>query len=200
MGVKFNKSGIIEASGIIVGANLIIDSLNKSDSHLTSGNEYMAIDVGDSYKNIADGTIVTISFDLECKFLSGSNNNIIYVYNTNNHGPKTFTGVTWNFIDHGYSIGDTIKQRVSVTTTIHDRSSSDINKTSNYIEFYTGYNTGNVFAISNLKCEIGSIATPWIPNVNDWGYIGDSPHGFIEITPKMKLYNGKIETSEFIEW
>lgn len=49
------------------GENLVIDSANKTVSHLTSGNEYIAINLGQSYMDIPSNTQVTISFDLEMK-------------------------------------------------------------------------------------------------------------------------------------
>lgn len=196
MAVSFNKSGIVKASGNEIGKNLIIDSLNKTVSHLESGNEYIAIDLGQSYMDVPGGTTVTISFDLEIKYVTQST--YFQVYNTNNKGPKQITGVNiGSKVFGGAAVGDTIKKRVSLTTTIVDRDSPTATK--NYMEFYSTYNTGNVFKVSNLKMELGSVATPWIPNESDWGYIGNT-FAFIESDDKMSVYPNHIQTPEFIEY
>lgn len=196
MAVSFNKSGIINASGNEIGKNLIIDSLNKTVSHLQSGNEYIAIDLGQSYMDIPSGTTVTISFDLEIKYVTQST--YFQVYNTNNKGPKQISGVNIGTqVFGGATVGDTINKRVSLTTTIVDRTSPTATK--NYMEFYSTYNTGNVFKVSNLKMELGSVATPWIPNESDYGYIGNT-FAFIESGDKMSVYPNHIQTPEFIEY
>ena len=196
MAVSFNKNGIVNASGNEIGKNLIIDSLNKTVSHLESGNEYIPIDLGQSYMDVPSGTTITISFDLEIKYVTQST--YFQVYNTNNKGPKQITGKNiGSQVFGGAAVGDTIKKRVSLTTTIVDRDSPTATK--NYMEFYSTYNTGNVFKVSNLKMELGSTATPWIPNESDWGYTGNT-FAFIESGDKMSVYPNHIQTPEFIEY
>jgi len=58
-----------------------------------------------------------------------------------------------------------IKKHVYAVTTIVDRDSPTLSD--NWIEFYSVYNTGNVFKISNLKIEKGSSSTPWTPAPSD---------------------------------
>lgn len=200
-----HKTGIIYASGDEIGENLVLNSANKAVSHLTSGNEYICINLGQSYMNIPSGSQVTISFDIELKYLNNSDSatydNYFLVYNTNNKGPKQIKQVgLGSAIYDGETIGTIIKKRVSGTTTIVDRESPTIQD--NYIEFYTGYGSGNVFSISNLKIELGSQATPWIMNENDWGFVGND-HGFIERFKgehPMSVYEGHYEMDEIIEY
>ena len=198
MSVQVYKNGIVSAGGSGVGENLVLDSANKNVSHLTSGNEYIAIDLGQSYMDIPSGSTVTISFDIELKYMNSSN--YFAVYNTNNKGPKQISNVNFGSqIYNGETVGTTIKKRVSGTTTIVDRSPTI---TSNYIEFYTGYGTGNVFAISNLKIELGSHPTPWTPAPSDADavYVG-TEHGFIETDGSIaKFYSDFAEANEFIEY
>lgn len=152
------------------GRNYILNSAGVNGDHLTSGNEYIAINVGQSYMDVAHGTQVTISFDLYMPVNTA--NPTITVYNTNNKGPKAFSfspvgtgatgGITKSFTA---AAGSTIDERVSVTGYINDRSSPSV--TNNFLEFYSVYNTGNVIRISNLKLEIGKRATDWTPAPED---------------------------------
>lgn len=148
--------------------NLIINSKNKNVSHLESGNEYIAINVGQSYMDVPDGTRVTISFDIEIEYKKPYSTNYFQIYNTNNKGPKQVVSVNiGGLVFGGETVGTTIKKRVYAVTTIKDRSSSEVTVQNNFLEFYSKYNTGNVFAISNLKMELGSTPTLWTPNPAD---------------------------------
>lgn len=153
--------------------------------------------------NVPSGTQVTFSFDVEIKIMNqsstASNNKYFQVYNSNNKGPKLFGGVRLDsqVFDDTQTVGNIYKKRVYATTTITNRDSPTVSD--NYMEFYTVYGTGNVFRISNIKCELGNHATPWIPNPNDQIYVG-SNHGFIEQDNIMKTYPNFIQTNEFIEY
>ena len=148
----------------IGGRNYILNSANLSVSGLGSSNgsrmEYKYIDVGQSYMNIASGTEVTISFDLEMTV--NTVNPTLLIYNSNRKGPKTIANKTLQFTA---AVGETIKQRCSVTTILTDR--TDATSTVNSIEFYSTYETYNWFKISNLKLEIGNKATDWSPAPED---------------------------------
>ena len=194
MSVQFNKTGVINTTGGI-GENLVLNSLTKTASHLTSGNEYIAIALGQSYMDIESGTTVTISFDLEIVYNTSSS--YFQIYNTNNKGPKQINGVNiGSQVFGGETVGTTIKKRVYGVTTIVDRASPTA--TGNYIEFYSTYGTGNVFKISNLKIEVGSTPTPYCLNNNELG--GGSNHGFVEAGNMMKVAQNYIQTTDFIEY
>lgn len=130
-------------------------------SHLTSGNEYIAIDIGTAANNIPTGTKVTVSFDLEMTVTTA--NPTLLVYNTNNKGPMQFANTSKSYTA---AAGTTLKQHCSYTNTITARG-TEATKTSNFLEFYSTYNTGNVFSISNLKMEIGTKSTDWVPAIED---------------------------------
>ncbi len=196
--VQFEKTGVVNASGEGVNPNLVLNSVAATGSHLESGNEYMAFNLGQSYMDITSGTTVTISFDLEIKYVTESS--YFLIYNTNNKGPKQISGTNIGAqIFSGHSVGETIKKRVSATTTIIDRSTTPT-ITDNYIEFYSTYHTGNVFKISNLKIELGSVPTPWCPNEADAEYVGTTI-GFAEANGNPSIGKaGYVQATEFIEW
>lgn len=129
-------------------------------SHLTSGNEYIAINIGTAANNIPSGSTVTVSFDLEMKVTTA--NPTLLVYNTNNKGPMQFTNTSKTYTA---AANTTLKQKCVYINTIGAR--SDATLTDNYLEFYSTYNTGNVFSISNLKMEIGNKPTDWSPAPED---------------------------------
>ena len=130
-------------------------------SHLTSGNEYIAINIGTAASNIPSGSTVTISFDLEMKVTTA--NPTLLVYNTNNKGPMQFTNTSKTYTA---AANTTLKQKCVYTNTITAR--SDATLIDNYLEFYSTYNTGNVFSISNLKLEISNgKPTDWNPAPED---------------------------------
>ena len=55
--------------------------------------------------------------------------------------------------------------------------------------------------VKDNKVEFGNIATPWVMSKYDVGFVGNN-HGMIErsiITPPLSIYEGHIETVEFIE-
>lgn len=146
-------------------SNLIINSIDKGINHLNSETgsrrEYGFINMGQSYMNVTSGTTVTISFDLEMQVNTA--NPYIQIYNSNNKGPKQFSTQTLYLTGQ---VGTTIKGRYSVTSTIVDR--NDANKTDNYIEFYSVYDTSNWFKVTNIKLELGSTATPWSPGLKEF--------------------------------
>lgn len=148
----------------IGGRNLILNSAKLSASGLGSNDgsraEYRAINVGQSYMNVPNGTEVVISFDLEMT-VNTANPSLI-IYNGNYNSPKTFDQKRLDFVA---SAGTTIKQRCSVVTVVRDRVSPTIDN--NVIEFYSTYGTSNWFKITNLKLEKGNQATDWTPAIED---------------------------------
>lgn len=129
-------------------------------SHLTSGGEYMAINIGTAASNIPSGSTVTVSFDLEMKVVTA--NPTLVVYNTNNKGPMQFNNVSKTYTA---AANTTLKQHCVYISTMTAR--NDATLTDNFLEFYSTYDTGNVFSISNLKLEKGHKATDWSPCYKD---------------------------------
>lgn len=203
--VTFNKTGNVATDGL-PNENLIINSVNIHPSHLTSGNEYIAVNLGQSYMWVPNGTRVTFSFDIEMKIMkqhaTASYNTYLQIYNSNNRGPKTFSGVQLGsqMYDDSQVVGNTYKKRLYATVTLVDRDPSTVTTDNNYIEFYSYYGSGNVFAVSNIKCELGDVVTPWIPNPADADYIDYCDWGYVETGNNLKVYNTKILANEFIEY
>ena len=158
----------------IGGRNYVLGSAGTLASGLGSASgsrhEYQAVNLGQSYMGVAQGTKVTVSFDLHMTVNTA--NPQLMVYNTNNRGPKAFSGSATGTGTSGgvtkyftAAVGDVISQRVSVTGYINDRASPST--TSNYLEFYSNYGTSNWFSVSNLKLELGNRATDWTPAPED---------------------------------
>lgn len=162
-----NRQGWGQENLLKNSQGIIID---KTGNISGSRTEYYAWDVGDSYTDITTTTTVTISFDLEMYVNDLTTyNGQLNIYNTNNKGPVQLSGKAYTF-KNKYAIGETINERISLTTTLVPR--ADATKTHNYIEFYTGYGSDNFYKISNVKLELGSIATPWCPHVEDENNMG----------------------------
>lgn len=136
---------------ILNSAELFVSSLGSEEG---SKGEFRYINVGKSYMDIESGTEVVLSFDLEMTVNTA--NPTLTVYNTNYRGPK---GIGYHSMKFTASVGDIIKQRCSIKTTIVDATSP--NKEDNHLEFYTTYGTSNWFKISKIKLEKGNQATDW---------------------------------------
>ncbi len=155
------------------GRNYILNSkgvlADNRGSESGSKKEYIALDLGQSFMNLPEGTQVTVSFDLIMDVNTA--NPTLQVYNTNNDGPKCFSLIqghgeaTGPILYFTASAGSFINERVSVTGYIRDRDNPP--KDTNWLEFYSGYGTSNFFSIANLKLEKGNKATDWTPAPED---------------------------------
>lgn len=157
----------------IGGRNYVFNSsgvlANNRGSDAGSRKEYIALNLGQSYMDIAEGTQVTVSFDIVMDVATA--NPTLQVYNTNNDGPKCFSGTSGHGEGSGAvhqftaAVGSTISERVSVTGYIRDRDNPPLN--ANWLEFYSNYGSSNFFSIANLKLEVGNVATDWTPAPED---------------------------------
>lgn len=158
----------------IGGRNYILNSASISASGIGSasgsGKEYLPVNVGQSYMDIAAGTEVVISFDLYMTVNRA--NPVLQVYNTDNKGPKAFSSVETGagsspgvLLRFTAEVGDVIDERISVVGYINDRNSPTL--TYNFLEFYSDYGSSNWFSVSNLKMEIGNRPTDWSPAPED---------------------------------
>lgn len=167
--IKLQATKITETSNKIDnlqigGRNLILNSANLVGGKLkgTSSNEYCAINVGKSYMNIEERTQVTISFD--CEYVCATDDFSLQVYNTNERGPICIERVICP-MPSNFKKGETIKFRASMVTNIFKQSNQ--NRNDNFIEFYSIYDTGRFFGISNIKLELGNKPTDWTPAPED---------------------------------
>lgn len=146
--------------------------------------------------DVTNGETVTVSFDLDMTVNTAAT--YLLVYNTNYKGPHQIGAVN-ALAERTIPVGE-YHDRLSITTTITNRASADINRTTDVIEFYSNYNTENEIFISNIKVERGSVATPWCPNESDPEYVG-SALGFTELETIPSIGKaGYVQTTEFIEW
>ena len=168
----------------IGGRNLILNSANLVGGKLkgTTANEYCAINVGKSYMNIEKPTLVTLSFD--CEYVCATDDFKLLVYNTNNLGPILFE-MRECPIPSNFKKGETIKFRASITSLLYKRSNPQ--EIDNYIEFYSVYDTGRYFGISNLKLELGNKPTDWTPAPEDLEQ---------KVTTLTDKYNQTVQTVE----
>lgn len=95
------------------------------------------------------------------------------------------TNNTWSRIYYVYTVPTTWSTTDGVTYRLQIKTNSSAN--------------GAIMYHKAIKIEEGSTPTAWIPNENDYGHIGDT-FSFIENGDKMSIYEGHIETPEFIEY
>lgn len=155
------------------GRNYIFNSAgvlaNNRGSAAGSRKEYIALNLGQSYMDVPEGTQVVVSFDLVMDVATA--NPTLQVYNTNNDGPKCFSIQAGHgessgpIVSFTAAVGDVINQRVSVTGYIRDRDNPP--KSTNWLEFYSNYGSNNFFSIANIKLEVGNVATDWTPAPED---------------------------------
>ncbi|MFL2134944.1 glucosaminidase domain-containing protein [Ruoffia sp. FAM 24228] len=179
IGLAFNKTTQTESNSYsayqwslmpqnieIGGRNLVLNSsaLEASGLGATSGSraEYRTIKTGQSYMDLKDGEVITISFDIEMKI--ATKNPSLQVYNSNVPGPVGIPSVSIGNQLQG-NVGDTINKRISFTTHAEVRDTPRYSY--NTLEFYSGYGTDDFFKISKLKVERGNTATDWTPAPED---------------------------------
>lgn len=140
--------------------NLAYNTKNLSPG-ASSQVEYKAYKVG--LLDVTDGETITISFDLDMTINTA--NNYLLVYNSNKKGPHRIQSVL-ALPNESVSVGDHIQKRVSVVTTISDRTTG-VTEIEDWIEFYSNYDTENEIIINNIKVERGDKATTWSPSPFD---------------------------------
>ena len=158
MGVSFTKSGIVTASGIKVGENLIKNSVERIiNSSETNNNNYLTIVTG-----LTIGETYTFSAVVE---LEGTDNEKCTIYNYKSNESTTGRPIIKNFIADGIT-----------------RDSWTFTAVNSAVIVYAGVNgsTKGIKAIYKYaKLELGSTPTPWIPNSADYGVV-PTQHGFAE--------------------
>lgn len=140
----------------ISDTNLLLDSAKLKSGHLHQKNpsqgEHSYLNVGKSLDDLSSGTTITISFDIETTDLGVEN---MRIYNTNKNGPKAIDSRDLANIPAG-------KTRQSVTTIVRDNDNQD--REDSYIEFFSKYDTGQLFEVTNVSINLGSYAHEWKPN------------------------------------
>ena len=229
MSVGFQKTGIVMANGETIKPNLATGTADFSgwtanqifttskdedgftvksavSTGVTSNNWRRIVSPYLNYDDVSGGMVV--SFMFKCDDYSALDHNVICAIQNYN---SAYTRIGW------------IEPDLRTSTNVYHDDLVD-GKWINVVYYFTsgqiatcysGY-TGPVAKVNvtfNIvlngsvhfkrpKIETGTSplqATPWIPNVNDWGYVG-ADHGYIENGDLMKIYEKRIDTTEFIEY
>lgn len=216
--VRFNKSGIIYASGENAKSETLT---NESSVELTnengdslfvskpSINDNLLLLEPKSYTptaycgyqinfptNLVEGETYTIQFwdvDVAHSEKSAADLGIDVYWGGGSVRLVSFHGTNYFTNGHAdYLVG-------TFTVTSAQASHSTVNKWFN-IYNSVGYVAGTMnMHIGAWKLEYGDTPTAWCMNPFDWGYI-ENNHGFIETGNKMSVYKSHIQTTEFIEW
>lgn len=209
MGVSFNKTGILSASGSPVFPNLIAGNyscITTNSSHSFTGSA--------SVPGIADiivanqGKILWFSYDYctlgERNVNTGRSSTLGRRYGC--HLSFRYYKTDGTLTNTMYPCTSSLELVGKGRTVMGYTLPTDIASVSNFsvaVQPYAGPAEGNpeTWYIRNLKIEIGSPqATPWLPHTTDWGYVDGSQPGFIETGNLMRVYDGRIDTTEFIEY
>lgn len=217
--VRFNKSGIIYASGentrsetltnengvelvdesgnsLFVSKPSINDNLLLTEAAVYSPTAYLAYKINFP-TNLVEGETYTIQFwDIDVSHTGKTENALgIDVY----WGGGSLRMKYWHGTDYftnghaDYLVG---------TFTVTSAQASHNTAVNQWFNIYNS--VGNADGTRNMhigawKLEYGDTPTAWCMNPNDWGYVGNN-HGFIETGDKMSVYKSHIQTTEFIEW
>lgn len=211
MSISFNKSGIVETSGVEVGANLIITNsaapLSGTSGWQHAGNGWVNSNV------LASDTMN--GHAIRCTFTGSTGVSGGIHHPTGNTKGDLTDGATYTlsariraskacratFRNELQTIGNTID--LTTNWKIYSFSSPIDNSRayhSNTIYVPTADVTDGMWIECEwIKLELGDKATPWIPHVNNYGTI-PTQHGFAEQDNLMKIYEDYITTTEFIEY
>ena len=217
MGADIYKTGIVEASGENIGANLLT---NTHEFITTSGGQGLTTDrwngfiirhlaprTGTSYREVCayNGFIPVVSGGsyTQSFWAKGTGYLTVHFYSGNIACAtnKSSTGVNNTATDGNTAIYLTSEWvRYWVTHTLKTSSDTPANK--NILLRLWDNDGANEVYVCGWKCEVGSIATSWCMNPNDAGYVGNH-HGLIErsgVAIPASFYTNHIETNEFIEY
>lgn len=132
------------------------------------------------------GAKITISFDVEA--VKGD---YLNVYCSNTKGPLYFSP-SKTFTNFGPE-----KQRLSFTTNVVEGTVNDITE----LEFYSTYDSGDFFEISNIKIEKGEVATDWTPAPEDKADItGTYPNLRAQSTTKEDVGLSNVPNLDFRDY
>lgn len=188
MGVPFNKTGILSASGMNINANLCI---NSTKDYNASHGSYAIADF-----NLSESLVANQKYTISAHINTSEEKKSVGFYLSGG----SMVLVNWRPItEDGFYSG------TFTATSTH--ASNTAGAGHGFIRVYVSNNTSAqgstaVTGTANvdwIKLEIGETATPWTMNPLDYGYV-DSAHGFIETGDLMRVYDGRIDTTEFIEY
>lgn len=213
MSVKFNKSGIIDASGIEVGENLLLKTNQGTTYWNWSGNggtRTLTSTPDGGVKMVATAAANSGSWSV----FGYQDNNIRNVLRANTNytcsvdiKPPVNATMRLSFLNGNGTQGMTTAVDCAVVANkwnhaiwhFRTNTSLTVDTQEVYITGIASTVAGYEVYFKNLKIELGDNATPWIPNQADYGFV-PTFHGFAESGDMMKVYSNHIETNEFIEF
>lgn len=191
MAVSFNKSGIVNASGIIANDNLL-----RLTPKSVTPTAYCACQLKFDEKLVANQSYTMQLWDVNVSHSEKSEAALgVWIY----WGGGSVSLFDWhgtNYFTDGHA--DYLVKTFTPTETQVNHS----NAANLWFNVYNsvGYVAGTLnLTIGRWKLEKGNIATPWSFNINDDNYI-PSIHGFVEDNDHMSVYPNHIQTPEFIEY
>lgn len=216
MAVNITKQGIINASGNNIGANILLGSHVNQYTSVASG----TTDRDSGIFSVGSGGNGTFSITVDNTCPVG-----FYSFNVLNNtsgnrdfqqggipyeAGQVYTGSwwakgsgtclyrSWNRTKGNQPMGKTFTLTSDWKLYTHTFTATQVMEDDN-CTWHLGVTGASSINICGMKLEKGSVATPWIPNVDDEIYVGNS--GFIEIsTPNTSIGKDYIVSNEFIEF
>lgn len=191
MSVSFKKTSVIDTSGVLVNNNLL-PSTPKS----TSPTSYCAYQLNLSENLQANQAYTMQLWDIDVSHSEKSEANLgIWVY----WGGGSISLFNWKGTSN-FTNGHA--DYLVYTFTPTEANANHSNASNAWLNIYNsvGYVAGTMnMSIGRWKLEKGSVATPYVLNINDWGYF-PTTHGFVEQGNIMSIYEDRVQAKEFIEW
>lgn len=205
MSVSVTKQGIVYADGSNINENMCTWGYSRHPYFPnTAGNTVLSItDMTDFMRY----TPTTVGSDGgKYGYPCGSGNLVqgtVYTWSCEVRAKTAFSGSGNSKCRFGFEGGGVLSgAEVSITTDWTLLTKTWTQTTSQAFIMYPAGSLadGNYIDIRNLKCEVGSVATPYVAPSNETANYVGTTHGFNELCAPAHFGNGDVRAIEFIEW